>query len=180
MKQANDTPDRVDGLLAQDHQIGAPRSRLTLVEYGDYECPSCHDAEPVTQHLLSVFGDHMRFIFRHFPLVEVHPHAQLAAEAAEAAAAQHRFWPMHHLLFKNAPHLKLADLTRCAAAIELDMTRFQAEMADRVYTQRVQEHLRSGEQLGVRASPCFFLDGVVVDVSFGLQHLESAVRAKLA
>jgi protein-disulfide isomerase len=179
MHHANDIPESVEGLPAVDHSIGSQRNALVLLEYGDYECPSCKEAEPLTLHLVSVFGDRLRFVYRHFPLVASHPHAQLAAEAAEAAAAQHRFWPMHHLLFENYEHLKLPALGRYAAAIGLDMTRFHAEMADRVYTQRVQEHRRSGEQLGVRGSPCFFLDGTVIDVSFGLEHLDAAVRAKL-
>ncbi len=174
-----DAPGRIVGLSAADHVAGSEHAGLLLVEYGDYECPSCVEAEPVTRHLTEVFGKRMRFVFRHFPLVEVHPHAELAAEAAEAAAAQGKFWPMHHLLFTRSPHLNLAELTRCAETIELDMLRFNAEMADRIYTQRVQEHRRSGERIGLRGSPTFFLNGTVVDVSFGLEHLELAVRAAL-
>ena len=167
------------GLSAADHSTAARPGALLLLEYGDYECPSCREAEPVTRHLIEAFGNRLRFVFRHYPLVEVHPHAELAAEAAEAAAAQGKFWEMHHLLFTHSQHLDLEDLTRYAALASLDTRRFSAEMGDRIYTQRVQEHRRSGEQLALRASPTFFLDGKPIDVSFGLDHLEHAVRTAL-
>ncbi len=165
---------------AADHGIGAEHAGLLLLEYGDYECPSCCDAEPVTRHLIETFGNELRFVYRHFPLVEGHPHAELAAEAAEAAAAQGKFWEMHHLLFTHSKRLEPGALTHYAELIELDMIRFKADMADRIYTQRVQEHRRTGEQLDLRASPSFFLNGDIIDVSFGLQHLEDAVRAAAA
>jgi protein-disulfide isomerase len=170
-------PSQVTGLLAVDHSTGSENAALLLVEYGDYECPSCAEAEPLTRHLVEVFGSHMRFVFRHYPLVEVHPHAEIAAEAAEAAAAQGSFWPMHHLLFTHSRHLDLSALRHYATELNLDLRRFNAEMADHIYTQRVQEHRRSGEQIGLRGSPTFILNGAVVDVSFGLDHLEQAVRA---
>ena len=137
------------------------------------------EAEPATRHLIEAFGKRMKFVFRHFPLVEMHPHAELAAEAAEAAAAQDKFWAMHHLLFTHSQQLTLGALTRDAEMIGLDMRRFSAGIADRVYTQRVHEHRRSGELIGLRGSPAFVLNGTVVDVSFGLEHLENAVRAAL-
>jgi protein-disulfide isomerase len=121
----------------------------------------------------------MKFIYRHYPLVEVHPNAEIAAEAAEAAAAQGKFWPMHHLLFTHSRHLHLPALRHYAEMLDLDMRRFDAEMADHIYTQRVQEHRRSGEQIGLHGSPTFFLNGATVDVSFGLDHLERAVRVAL-
>ena len=178
-KSTEDDLTHIAGLLAADHIAGSEHAKLQLLEYGDYECPSCVEAEPVTRHLVEAFGKRMKFVFRHFPLVEVHPHAELAAEAAEAAAAQDKFWPMHHLLFTHSQHLKLGELTHYAEMIDLDMLRFNAEMADRIYTQRVHEHRRSGEQIGLRGSPTFFLNGALVDVSFGLERLEHAVRAAL-
>ncbi len=179
MKNTEVASDSIAGLLAADHFAGTERASLILVEYGDYECPSCSEAEPVTRHLVEAFGSRLGFVFRHFPLVEVHPHAELAAEAAEAAAAQHEFWPMHQLLSAHWKHLELSALTRHAEAVGLDMRRFNAEMADRIYTQRVQEHRRSGELIGLRSSPSFFLNGKLIDVSFGLEHLETAVRGAL-
>jgi protein-disulfide isomerase len=166
-------------LAAADHVLGDPHAHLTLLEYGDYECPACIQAEPLVRHLVDGHGKRLRFVFRHFPLLEVHAHAELAAEAAEAAAAQGRFWPMHHLLFASHQPLALPALTAHAQAIGLDMVRFSAEMADRIYTQRVQEHRRAGERSGVRATPGFFLGGAAVDVSFGFGHLEAAVHAAL-
>jgi len=167
-------------LAGADHTLGNPEAGVTLLEYGDYECPSCMQAEPVARHIVATHGHRLRFVFRHFPLVEVHPHAELAAEAAEAAAAQGRFWPMHHLLFAQPRHLKLAALTGYAESIDLDMIRFSAEMKDRIYTQRVQEHRRAGSRSGIRATPAFFLNGAVVDVSFGYDRLHAAIDAALA
>ena len=159
-----------------DHVLGDAQATLTLLEYGDYECPTCIQAQPLTQHLVDSHSGQLRFVFRHFPLVEVHPHAELAAEAAEAAAAQGRFWSMHERLFTQTHHLGLAALTGYAEAIGLDMIRFSAEMADRVYTQRVQEHRRAGQHSGVRETPAFFLDGRPVAVSFGFDKLEAALH----
>ena len=178
MNNTKDELDSVAALLASDHSTGAAGASLLLLEYGDYECPSCSEAEPVTRHLIEAFGKKLRFVFRHFPLVE-HPHAELAAEAAEAAAAQDKFWPMHHLLFTHWQHLEPDALTRYAEMAGLDMHRFRAAMSERTYRSRVQAHRRSGEEIGLHGSPSFFLNGKVVDVSFGLEHLEHAVRAAL-
>lgn len=171
---SSNTDVRVAGLTADDHSLGSAAAPVTLLEYGDYECPSCAQAEPLTRHLVDTLGEDIRFVFRHFPLVEVHPNAELAAEAA---AAQGRFWEMHQLLFRTPHHLALADLTKHAEAIGLDMTRFLAEMADHIYTQRIQEHRRAGEMTLLRATPAVFLNGKLVDVSFGLDKLEKAVHA---
>jgi protein-disulfide isomerase len=176
--RADDAP--INALPAAEHSQGDAHAPLTLVEYGDYECPACRQAEPLVRHLRETCGAQMRFVFRHFPLVEVHPHAELAAEAAEAAAAQGRFWPMHHQLFAHSPHLAASALSACAQAVGLDMIRFHAEMADRIYTQRVQEHRRAAQALGLRGTPGFFLNGRAIDVSFGFDHLETAVLALLA
>lgn len=167
------------GLAAADHIQGNAEAKLTLVEYGDYECPACIQGEPLMRHLVETEGKHLRFVFRHFPLVEVHPHAELAAEAAEAAAAQGQFWPMHHLLFAQTQHLETAALAGYAESLGLDMNRFHSEMADRIYTQRVQEHRRAGERSAIRATPAFFLNGVAVDVSFGFEKLTETVHAAL-
>jgi len=109
--------------------------------------------------------------------MELHPHAELAAEAAEAAAAQGKFWEMHHLLFSAPHHLALPDLTKHAQAISLDMTRFHAEMADHIYTQRVQEHRRAAELSDVRTTPTFILNGKLIDISPGFDKLEEAFHA---
>ena len=180
MKKSHDSNQRVrQDLMKQlesDHSIGAPEAAIVLLEYGDYECESCASAYPLTMHLIQSFGDQMKLIFRHYPLTEVHSHAEMAAEAAEAAGAQGRFWEMHDLLFRNSPHLKLTSLLGYAEQLELDMTRFKAEMQERIYLQRIQEHRLSGELLELRGTPAFFLNERFVDVSFGLEHLEDAVN----
>ena len=165
----------IPSLLGADHSTGGEHASAHLLEYGDYECALCSEAGLETQHLLDVFGSRLSFTFRHFPLTE-HPHAEQAAEAAEAAAAQGKFWPMHHLLLTHWQNLGPEVLTQCAEQAGLDMPAFSAAMNQHTYKQRVQEHRHSGELIGLRASPCFFLDGKVVDVSFGLEHLERAVR----
>jgi protein-disulfide isomerase len=168
-----------DGLTASDHVWGEANAQLTLLEYGDYECPACIQAEPLVRHLVARYPGRICLVFRHFPLTEIHRNAELAAEAAEAAAAQGQFWPMHHLLFSQTRHLSSAAHEAYAQSLGLDMTRFKAEMADRIYTQRVQEHRRAGERSQVRATPSFFVNGQAVDVSFGFDKLDHAVQAGL-
>jgi protein-disulfide isomerase len=127
--------------------------------------------------LLERFPNKVRFIFRHFPLQEAHPHALPAAEASEAAAAQGKFWPMHDLLYQNQAHLKDKDLHRYAEGLGLDMARYTAEMDDHIYLQKVREHIEGGRRSHIRATPTFFVDGVVVDISFGMKALHDAVAA---
>ena len=166
-------------LSAAEHSQGNPAAAVTLIEYGDYECPASQQAEPVTRYLVDTFGERLRFIYRHYPLVEAHPNAEMAAEAAEAAAAQGQFWPMHHLLYTQPHQLKPEALAGYAQSVGLDMLRYKAEMADRIYLQRVQEHRRAAALTGLRTTPAFFLNGEVVDVSFGIDKLEAAVLAAL-
>jgi protein-disulfide isomerase len=162
-----------------DHLLGPEAARVVNVEYGDFECPNCGQAYPAVKLLLRQFEHRVRFAFRHFPLTEVHPHAQLAAEATEAAVGQHKFWPMHDLLFEQQLHLKPKDLRRYAGGLELDLERFDYELSDQVYRQRVNEHIEGGRRSGVRATPTFFVDGALVDVSFGLERVFETVRAQL-
>lgn len=182
---SNDTNDtrgntaHPGGLPGREHETGNPHAKVTVVEYGDYECPRCAQAEGEARHLVEAFGDRLRFVFRHFPDAEAHPHAELAAEAAEAAAAQGKFWQMHALLFAQSQHLKLATILHDAETLELDMTRFRGDLADHVYLQRVREHHAAGVHLGLRGTPCFFLNDRPIDVSYGLQKLENEVRAAL-
>ncbi|MGO9513553.1 MAG: DsbA family protein [Steroidobacteraceae bacterium] len=160
-----------------DHYQGSEHARVTLLEYGDFECPSCKLAVQTPKLLLERFPNRIRFIFRHFPLEEAHPHALKAAEASEAAAAQGQFWPMHDVLFQNQAHLKDRDLYRYAGELGLDLARYTAEMDDRIYLQKVREHWEGGRRSHIRATPTFFLDGVVQDISFGMQGLHDAVAA---
>jgi len=163
-----------------DHFLGPASARVTIVEYGDFECPSCGQAYPAVNMLLKHFAGRVRYVFRQFPLREVHPHAALAAEAAEAAGAQQKFWPMHNLLFEHQPHLKATHLRQYAGQAGLDLERYDYEMADHRYLQRVQEHIDSGTGSGVRGTPTFFVNGVVKDTSFGFHALQTAVDAALS
>jgi protein-disulfide isomerase len=164
-------------LQPTDHRLGAEHARVTIVEYADFECPTCKLAAPTVKMLLDQFPSQICFAYRHFPLVEAHPHALLAAEASESAAGQGKFWPMHDLLFRNQEHLKDKDLRRYAAALGLEMARYTAEMDDHIYLQRVREHTDSARRSYIRATPTFFINGVVQDISFGMQALHSAVEA---
>lgn len=166
-------------LVPTDHSIGPSHAELTLVEYGDFECPNCKQAAPVVKLLLSQFSDRMRFVYRHFPLEEVHPHALNAAQAAECAGGQGKFWTMHDLLFEHENALEPDDLHGYAARLELDMNRFTAEMGDTVYLQRIREHQQGGARSGVRATPAFFINGKLHDVSFGIAGLFEAVEQAL-
>jgi protein-disulfide isomerase len=162
-----------------DHMLGPADARVTLVEYGDFECPNCKQAAPVLKLALNRFAGRIRFVYRHFPLEEVHPHALLAAEAAEAAGGQGKFWPMHDLLFDNQAHLKPSQLRSYVEKLELDLVHYDADMKDEVYRQRVREHIEGGSRSGVRATPTFFINGKIHDVSFGLQHLMEGIEAAL-
>ena len=161
---------------AVDHMIGPPHAVATVVEYGDFECPNCKQAQPAVKMLLERFAGRVRFVFRHFPLEEVHPHSLTAAQAAECAGGQGKFWEMHDLLFANQQHLKTTDLQRYAGQLGLDMARYTAEMDDQVYLQRVREQLQGGLDSGVRATPTFFVNGRIEDVSFGLRALFDVVE----
>jgi protein-disulfide isomerase len=164
-------------VTAVDHSIGPEHSPITVVEYGDFECPTCKQAAPAVKLVLERFGGHVRFVFRHFPVESAHPHAMHAAQAAEAAGGQSKFWQMHDLLFENQRHLKMPHLRGYAQRLELDMPRFIAEMDDEIYLQRVREHMRSGAQSHVRGTPTFYINGVIQDVSFGMHSLMEGVEA---
>ena len=160
-----------------DHAQGPDHARVTVIEYGDFECPSCKVASTTPTLLMERYPNKVRFIYRHFPIVEAHPHAQLAAEAAEAAAAQGSFWPMYHRLFDSQQHLKDKDLQRYAQDLGLDMARYIAEMDDHIYLQKVREQADGGRRSHIRATPTFFINGVVQDISFGMKALHDAVAA---
>jgi len=164
---------------ASDHVIGASHAPVTIVEYGDFECPNCKQAAPAVKLLLERFAGRVRVAYRHFPLEEVHPHALSAAQAAECAGAQGRFWEMHDLLFANQDHLKTHHLRSYAERLGLDMPRYTAELDDQVYLQRIREHVDGAHHSGVRGTPAFFVNGKIRDVSFGMRSLFDAVEAAL-
>jgi protein-disulfide isomerase len=162
-----------------DHVLGRQGAHVTVVEYGDFECQYCHLAYGGVKILLSRYHDRVRFVYRHFPLSAWHPLAEGAAEAAEAAGAQHKFWPMYQQMFEQHHGLKPAALRQYAAALELDMERYDYDMKAHTYLQRVREHQQSGLASHVRGTPGFFVNGVIQDVTFGMEHLDQAIAAAL-
>jgi protein-disulfide isomerase len=165
---------------AAEHSLGALLAPVTLVEYGDFECPNCKQAAPAVKMLLARFAGRVRFVWRHFPLEEVHPHALHAALASEVAGAQGKFWRMHDLLFNDQSHLKPAQLRLGAEVLELDMIRYDVEMGNVAHLHRVRRDVESGAASGVRATPTFFVNDVLQDASYGMQPLFDRVGKVLA
>ena len=168
------THDLVVPVSAVDHVRGAERALVTIVEYADFECPMCRQAEPAVQQLLLHHPTTIRLVFRHYPIESAHPNALLAAEAAEAAGADGKFWEMHDLLLASSARLRRTALESFAVRLGLDMPRFTAALDDEVYRQRVREHIDGAHRSHVRATPGFFVNGTVCDVSGGMQALSSA------
>jgi protein-disulfide isomerase len=142
-----------------DWLLGASDAPITLLEYGDFECPQCAAARPVLESLVDEDPATIRLIFRHFPVTTVHPHAALAAEAAEAAGAQGKFWEMHDMIFSNQPDLEYEDLRWCAESIGLDVLRFDDDMAAHTFRPEIRRDFRRGIQDGVNGTPTLFIDG---------------------
>ena len=166
---------------ARDHVQGSVSARVTLVEYGDFECPGCGQAYPVIKAVQKAFGPNLRFVFRHFPLVASHPHAAMAAEAAEAADAQGKFWAMHDRLFEHQDALEDMDLQRHARKIGLDLERFERDLRTQAYQARVREDAAAGKSCGVRGTPTLFINGVSYAGSVEREALVLALaRAALA
>jgi len=167
----------VPPVSADDHRLGSESAPVTLVEYGDYECPHCGRAAPILREVQQRMGNRLRFVFRHFPLATMHPHAEPAAEAAEAAGAQERFWEMHHSLFAAQDALEEQDLLRRAAALGLDVQRFAADLESSVHAERVRRDFLSGVRSGVNGTPTLFVNGVrydgEIDVASLLRGLEA-------
>ena len=165
--------------LRRDHVRGPKAAPVTVVEYGDFECPFCGLAEPAIRELLAGFGD-VRYVWRHLPLTDVHPHAQLASEAAEAAAAQGAFWEMHDMLLRHQDALRPADLVGYAAALGLDVERFARDLRKHVYTSRVAEDVDTADLGGVSGTPTFFVNGQRHHGAYDIDSLSQAVRTARA
>jgi protein-disulfide isomerase len=149
---------------------------VTLVEYGDYECPHCGRAHVILQELRAQ-GSRFRLAYRHFPLAAIHPHAEPAAEAAEAAGAQGHFWDMHKLLFEHQGALDMVHLLGYARALSLDLNRFTAELRDRTFAPKVKEDFLSGARSGVNGTPTFFINGQRHTGSYELPSLLAAIQS---
>lgn len=166
-------------VTARDHSQGGPDAVLTLVEYGDYECPHCGRAYPIVQEVQRRLGSQLRFVFRNFPLGEIHPHAQHAAEAAEAAGAQGLFWEMHDTIFEHQRALDDRHLAQYAKEVGADEGRFQSELASHAHAARVREDFLSGIRSGVNGTPTFFVNGVRHDGSWDADTLTKALQLLL-
>ena len=164
-------------IAPNDHVQGSANAQVTLVEYGDFECPHCGRAYPIVKEIQRHLGAELRFVYRHFPLRDVHPHAESAAEAAEAAGAQGEFWWMHDILFENQSELDEVSLIHYAEQTRLDIRRFTFDLQGRTYSRRVQQDYASGVHGGVPGTPTFFIDGIRHDLSFDLETLLLAVES---
>jgi protein-disulfide isomerase len=164
----------------RDHIQGAPGAAVTLVEYGDYECPYCGAAHPIVKEAQARMGERLRFVFRNFPINTSHPHAEQAAEAAEAAASQGRFWQMHDILFENQKRLRDQDLSAYAEKLGLDVELFDKDLAEHVHAARVREDFMSGVRSGVNGTPTFYINGARHDGSYELETLLAALERAAA
>jgi protein-disulfide isomerase len=163
---------------AYDHHMGKATANITLVGYGDYECSHCGLAHPILQQLVAKLGDHLQFIFRHFPLIEDHPHALLAACAAEAAGDQDKFWQMHDLLFDNQHRLSDPLLLHFARRIKLDERRYKQALRSPLTRKKIERDLQGGIRSGITKTPSFFLNGVPVLTYDGtFESLQEAITA---
>jgi Na+/H+ antiporter NhaA len=163
----------------RDHVRGPTEAPVTVVEYGDFECPYCGQAEPVVRELLSGFGD-VRYVWRHLPLTDVHPNAQLAAEAAEAAGRQGSFWQMHDLLLAHQQELRPVDLLRYASTLDLDVERFHADLREHSLAERVADDVESADLSGVSGTPTFFINGRRHHGAYDITTLQAAVKTAKA
>ena len=161
----------------RDHVQGSKTAGITLVEYGDYQCPYCGQAYPIVKELQQQLGNKLRFVFRNFPLSTMHPHAEHAAEAAETAGAHGKFWEMHDMLYENQEALGDENLIQYATAIGLNEAGFTSEMVKHTQAARVREDFMSGVRSGVNGTPTFFINGVRHDGPFDLESLLQAMEA---
>jgi protein-disulfide isomerase len=165
---------------ADDHMLGPADAPVTVVEYGDYECPYCRGAARDVHLLLDQHPGKIRFAFRNFPIPQLHPHAEQAAEAAEAAAAQGKFWEMYELLLRPTARLDLRSLLSYAERLGLDVARFENDVAGNIYAGKIERDVREGMRNGVNATPKFYVDGRRIDGKVPLEGLADAVRAAVA
>src|SRR5437870_4893571 len=167
----NTRPQLTLPVTERDHIQGPATAPVTLLEYGDYQCPYCLQAYPIMIDIQEHLGDRMRLVFRNFPLAAVHADAQHAAEAAEAAAAQDKFWEMHDYLYEHQAHLDDGHLLAYAAEIELDTARFERDLDTHAFAARVREDFQSGVKSGVNGTPTFFINGFRHDGPWDLETL---------
>lgn len=163
---------------SNDHILGDENAPVTMVEYGDFECPYCGAVHPIVKQLLEYFAGDVRFVYRHFPLATIHPNAEMAAEASEAAGAQGKFWEMHDWLFESQEDLSLESITSGAIQLELAVGEFLNALASHVHLPKVREDFKSGVRSGVNGTPTFFINGVRHDAAYDFETLAAAISAR--
>ncbi len=176
------TPHKFRGLEAdprRDHVQGSANAPVTLMEYGDYQCPYCGEAYSIVKQLQQKFDNNLRFVFRNFPLAQIHSYAEVAAEAAEAAGTQNKFWEMHDYLYEHQNQLAVPQLIAAAGLLGLDVERFTDDLSRHAYAERVREDFLSGVRAGVNGTPTFFINGVRHDGSWDVDSLSDAIKAQL-
>jgi protein-disulfide isomerase len=166
-------------ITQDDWILGKADSPVMILEYGDFECPYCAMARPILQGLVTEHPDTIHLVFRHFPIATTHPHALIAAEAAEAAGAQGKFWEMHDLLFTHQNRLVFDDLRIYADKLGLDMARFDREMMTHRYEDEVQKDFHSGIQDGANGTPSIFINGLRYDGPRERSSILSAIRTQI-
>ena len=172
----NESPELTVQVGADDHTEGSENAQVTLVEYGDYECPYCGTAYEIVKKIQDEMGDKLRFVFRNFPLQQSHPHAENAAEAAEIAAQDGKFWEMHDILYENQNALDDESLKSYAKKIGLDAEKFGADLESGKFEEKVQKDFMSGIESGVNGTPSFFINGVRFNGSFDYENLLEALK----
>jgi protein-disulfide isomerase len=175
MKLEQHSPKLANPITDRDHAQGPADAPVTLLEYGDYECPYCGQAYPVVKQIQTRMGDRLRFVFRNFPLNTIHEHAGVAAQAAEAAGAQGKFWEMHDILYEHQAKLDETDLSTYALKIGLEIYHFNAELSSEKYVKRVREDFRGGVRSGVNGTPTFFIN----DYRYNGEHTLEAMLSAL-
>jgi protein-disulfide isomerase len=164
----------------KDHILGDLHAPVVLVEYGDFQCPHCAAAFPIIKQLEKKYKKELAVVFRHFPLAEIHPFAQAAAMASEAAAHQGKFWPMHDLIYENQDELGLEMLLQLAESLKLDMKIFQRDFKDAKVLDKIEASFESGILSGVNGTPSFYINGTKYNGSYDYESLSSAVQTAVA
>jgi protein-disulfide isomerase len=165
---------------AQDHIQGNPKAKVELVEFGDYQCPHCGHAYPIIKQVQEALGDQLKFVFRNFPLAEIHPQARIAAVATEAANRQGKYWEMHDIIFENQQQLRLPHLLGYARTLGLNMEQFETDIGDDGLGDIIEEDFESGVRSGVNGTPTFFIDGHKYGGSWEADQLISFIREKIS
>lgn len=163
----------------KDHIQGNEGAPITLVEYGDYECPYCGAAHTIVKEIQKHFGDKLRFVFRNFPLVESHPHAGVAAITAEFAASHQKFWEMHDLLYENQENLELPDLIKYAESLKLPIPDLKKAIENEMFADKIKNDFMGGVRSGVNGTPTFFINGVRHNDSFEYEVLSATIEEAL-